>query len=138
MQVEGVEIEYFYFDSKSYHVKNAKVYIVTNCPSVLDNDIVVKFPHDKKYKFVQFVIFHLLSKGQVIINSKGLGDLSNMLKVKHTPNKHWNDSLGWEIVNSINNVLQSTHKVVNIIYFFIYEYIWNDNIGQCFLNFSSS
>jgi hypothetical protein len=35
-------------------------------------------------------------------------------------------------------VLQSTHKVVNIIYFFIYEYIWNDNIGQCFLNFSSS
>jgi hypothetical protein len=87
-------------------VKNEKVYIVTNCPSTLDNDIVAKVRHDKKYKFVQFVVvFRLLSRGQVMINFEGLGDLSNVVKVEHTPKKHWNDSLGWEIVNLMNNVL---------------------------------
>jgi len=40
-----------------------------------------------------------------MINFEGLGDFSNVLKVKHTPKKHWNDSLGWEIVNLMNNVL---------------------------------
>jgi len=102
----GGEVKYFYFNSKGYHVKNEKIYTITNCPFILDNDIVAKVPHDKKYKFVQFVVvFPLLSRGQVMINFEGLGDLSNVLKVKHTPKKHWNDSLGWEVVNLMNNVL---------------------------------
>jgi hypothetical protein len=102
----GARSQIFLLQSKGYHVKNEKIYTITNRPSILDNDIVAKVPHDKKYKFVQFVVvFHLLSRRQVMINFEGLGDLSNVLKVKHTPKNHWNDSLGWEIVNLMNNVL---------------------------------
>ncbi len=67
-------------------MKNEKVYTKTSHPSILDNDIVVEIPHDKKYKFVQFVVvFHLLSRGQVMINFEGLGDFSNVLKSNAHP-----------------------------------------------------
>jgi len=45
---------------------------------------------------------------------KGLKDLSIMLKVKHTPKKHWINSLGWGIVDLL---LQSIRNAINVVDF---------------------
>jgi hypothetical protein len=42
----------------------------------------------------------------------------SMFKVKHTPNKHWINYLGWGIIESMNDLLlQSTCNIVNVINF---------------------
>jgi len=45
---------------------------------------------------------------------QGLKDLSIMLKVKHTPKKHWINSSGWGIVDLL---LQSIRNAINVVDF---------------------
>jgi hypothetical protein len=49
---------------------------------------------------------------------EGLKDLFVVLKVKHTPKKHWINSSGWGIVESMNDLLlQSIRNGINVIDF---------------------
>jgi hypothetical protein len=51
-----------------------------------------------------------------MIDFEGLKNLFKLLKVKHTPKKHWLNFVGWGITDLMNQVLlQSTHNVVNVI-----------------------
>jgi hypothetical protein len=38
---------------------------------------------------------------------EGLKDLFIVLKVKHTPKKHWSDSIRWVITQFMNDLLES-------------------------------
>jgi hypothetical protein len=55
----------------------------------------------------------------MVTNFEGLRNYFFMvLKVKYMLNKHWSDSLGWEITKLMNDLLlQSTHDVVKVINF---------------------
>ncbi len=50
-------------------------------------------------------MFHLLFRGRTMTDCEGLKDLFIMLKVKHTPKKHWINSLSWGIVELMNDLL---------------------------------
>jgi hypothetical protein len=52
------------------------------------------------------------------MDCEGLNDMFTVLKVKHTPKKHWIDSLSWDIAKSMNDLLlQSIYNVVNVANF---------------------
>jgi hypothetical protein len=53
----------------------------------------------------------LLTEGKPMTNYKNLRPLYEFLKLKSTPNKHYNDSLGWEIVEHLHNQILSTIKI---------------------------
>jgi hypothetical protein len=47
---------------------------------------------------------------------EGLKDLFVVLKVKHTPKKHWINYSGWGIIESMNHLLlQSIRNVINVV-----------------------
>ncbi len=49
--------------------------------------------------------------------------LFEFFKVKHTPKKHQNDNVGWEIVESMHNIIPIATKMV--IYVTKYLVIYN-------------
>ncbi len=63
-------------------------------------------------------MFYLLSRDQAMKDFEGLKNLFVVLKVKHTYKKHWINSLGWGIVESMNDLLlQSTRNAINVVDF---------------------
>ncbi len=68
----------------------------------------------KKNKKVQFVVvFYLLKEGRPLINYESLKDLFCFFKIKNMPRKHWFDNVGWEMVESIHDVvLECTKEVI--------------------------
>ncbi len=83
---------------ESHHAKNEWLFynrgndIVANMVAI--GDVVGK----EKKKFIQFVaIFLLLKQGPTMIDFEAMNLLFEFLKVRHTPKKHWSDSVGWEI-----------------------------------------
>jgi hypothetical protein len=57
-------------------------------------------------------------------NFEGLKDLFIVLKIKHTPKKHWMDSIRWGIAESMNELLLESTQNVIVVAKFIYV---NDN-----------
>jgi hypothetical protein len=63
-------------------------------------------------------VFYLLSRGQAMKDFEGLKDLFIVIKVKHTPKKHWINFSNWGIVESMNDLLlQYTRNVINVVDF---------------------
>jgi hypothetical protein len=62
----------------------------------------------KRQKIVLFFsIYHLVVQGKAMTSFEGLKDLFIVLKVKHTLKKHWSDSIGWGIIQIMNDLLES-------------------------------
>lgn len=60
-----------------------------------------------KKKEVQFaILFHLLSQGHSMIEYEGMRALLEYLKVPKLPKKHWSDTAGWEMAESIHRIIK--------------------------------
>ncbi len=89
-------------------------------------------------------MFYLLKEGHPTSITSPSRTSSVFFKVKNMPQKHWSNSLGWEVVENMHDmVLQCTKEVVkqspffvlfvdevttidNESWIFIHEYAFND------------
>jgi len=66
---------------------------------------------DNKRKVIRFAyIFMLLNKQKPMINYKDFKPFFSFLNLKNNPKKHWNDTIGWEIVEHVHNQVLATSK----------------------------
>lgn len=99
----------YYFISDNAHVKNEHTYFAFGKDSILQQ-VIASISIEKK-KLVQFtLLFHLLSHDRPMIDYKESQKLFAQLKVPNTPKKHWGDNLGWEMVESMNEVILAKTK----------------------------
>jgi hypothetical protein len=102
-----------YYYKNFVHQKNETLYVVTLYCNVV-HQLDLGEIGEKKNKKVQFVVvFYFLKEGHPFTNYESLKDLFYFLKIKNMPRKHWFDNLGWEMVESIHDVvLESTKEVI--------------------------
>jgi uncharacterized protein (DUF2132 family) len=98
----GVKRDEYYWNQDSRHMKAERALSATSTDSILK--ALARAP--RKRKEVQFaVLFHLLSLGRPMTEYEGLRDLLEHLRVLKLPIKHWSDTSGSEMAESINQIV---------------------------------
>jgi hypothetical protein len=62
---------------------------------------------------------HFLKQGHPMMNFKGTKELINFLKFLNTPCKHWNENIGWSMVEVMHFFLLTSMQLVVQKVFFI-------------------
>jgi hypothetical protein len=108
----------FYYCMNFVHQKNETLYVVSLYSNVV-HQLDLGEIGEKKNKKVQFaIVFYLLREGRPLTNYESLKDLFYFFKIKNMARKHWFDNLGWEMVESIHDVVfECTKEVIKRISF---------------------
>jgi hypothetical protein len=106
----GVKRDQYYWNNDSRHMKAERALAATNGDSILK--VLAGAP--RKRKEVQFdVLFYLLSHGRPMTEYEGMRALLENLGVPKLPKKHWSDNSGWEMAESILQIIkQKTAEMV--------------------------
>jgi hypothetical protein len=90
------------FDSK--HKKAERIF--ASLPTNNIQTIVAQGRPPKRKEVQMAAIFHLLSFGRPMVEYEHMRGLLEHLEVPKVPIKHWSDSIGWELAESLYHVVQ--------------------------------
>ena len=91
-------------NANSKHKKAERIY---NSLPVCNIQTIVAQGNPPKRKEVQMaIVFHLLSYRRPMLEYEHMRGLLEELGCSKLPLKHWSDSLGWKMVESLYNVVQ--------------------------------
>jgi hypothetical protein len=94
----------------SKHKKNERIY---SALSVCNIQTIVAQGAPFKPKEVQMaIVFHLLSFGRPMLEYEHMRGLLEQLGCPKLPIKHWSNTSGWEMAESLYSVVQNRTKVV--------------------------
>jgi hypothetical protein len=102
-----------YYWKNFMHQKNETLYVASFHSNVV-HQLDLGETGEKKKTRVQFaIVFYLLKEGCPLMDYESFKDFFFFFKVKNMPKKHLSNNLGWEVVESIHDVvLEHTKKVI--------------------------
>jgi hypothetical protein len=97
-------------NSESKHKKVERVYAALPVCNILT--IVAQGNPPKRKEVQMAIIFHLLSFGRPMLEYEHMRSLLEQLGCPKLPIKHWSDTAGWEMAESLYTVVQNRTKLV--------------------------
>jgi hypothetical protein len=92
------------------HKKNERIYAAFHVCNI--QTIVAQGAPFKRKEVQMAIVFHLLSFGRPMLEYEHMRGLLEQLGWPKFPIKHWCDTSGWEMAESLYNVVQNCTKVV--------------------------
>jgi hypothetical protein len=101
-----------YFLTTNQHVRNERVYF-SRVGDTIAQRVVQGAIQEHQHKLVQFrLLFWILSQGKPMSNYEACHELFMQLSVPNCSRKHWSASSGWDMADSMSEVLSIHTKKI--------------------------
>jgi hypothetical protein len=101
-----------YFLTTNQHVRNERIYF-SRVGDTIAQRVAQGAIQERQHKLVQFrLLFWILSQGRPMSDFEACRELFMQLSVPHCPRKHWSASSGWDMADSMSEVLSIHTKKI--------------------------
>jgi hypothetical protein len=101
-----------YFLTTNQHVRNERLYFARVGDTIAQR-VAQGAIQERQHKLVQFrLLFWILTQGRPMTDYEACRELFMQLSVPNCPRKHWSASSGWEMADSMSEVLSAHTKKV--------------------------